>query len=421
MFANPAPPAYPGYSVPQYAPQIQTVSSQPQIINNVQVAPPPVVVPQPQIINNIQMAQPAPVGPLSPLPVIYYSTLLCLGLPANLLTVLVLSQLLSRRQKSSYIYLLALAAADILVLFLVVFVDFLLEDFLLGAPLPGAMRQAVLVLEFSALHTSVWVAVPLTVDRYVAVCYPLRYHAVSYPARTRRVITGVYLGCLLSAAPYLWWPDLWQGLSGRDGDPPWGRMEANRTERSREEAEAHKTVWQHVLVWAHCLTVYVAPCSVFFTLNAAIVRRLRSRRQLRLKGLSTGRTTAILLAVTSVFVVLWAPRTAMILYRLYAPSHVAGPAPAHLLHLLVDVANMLALLNTAVNFFLYCFISKRFRLAAAGTLRALRRCRRQPPTFYASHALSVSSSPWISPANSQRVKMFVYQYDKNGRPVCISP
>ncbi|XP_076133777.1 putative G-protein coupled receptor 139 [Alosa pseudoharengus] len=360
--------------------------------------------------------------PLRPLPVIYYSTLLCLGLPANLLTVLVLSQLMSRRQKSSYIYLLALAAADILVLLLVVFVDFLLEDFLLRAPLPAVLRDVVQVLEFWALHTSVWVAVPLTVDRYVAVCHPLRYPSISYPARTRRVIAAVYVGCLLTAAPYLWWPDLWRGLSavGRAGGALGAR---NASELVLDGTQAHRTVGQHALVWTHCLTVYAAPCSVFFALNAAIVRRLRSRThshgRLRLRGLATGRTTAILLAVTSMFAILWAPRTALLLYRLYAPQP-QSPHSARLLHLLADVANMLALLNTGVNFFLYCFISKRFRAVAASALRALPRCRPPPPPFYAGHAISASSSPWISPANSQRVRMFVYQYDKHGRPVCIS-
>uniref|UniRef100_A0A4W5N2N7 G protein-coupled receptor 139 n=1 Tax=Hucho hucho TaxID=62062 RepID=A0A4W5N2N7_9TELE len=333
--------------------------------------------------------------PLGPLPVIYYSALLCLGLPANILTVIILSQLVLRRQKSSYNYLLALAAADILVLLLIVFVDFILEDFILGAPLPPSLNKAVQVLEFSSIHTSIWITVPLTVDRYIAVCHPLKYHSISYPARTRRVIMGVYMGCLVSAVPYYWWPELWHGSSS-------------------------SSAAQHVLVWVHCATVYLLPCSVFFSLNAMIVRKLQRRRScFRLRGYSTGKTTAILLAITSVFAVLWAPRTVVILYHLYtAPP--ASPGPARLLHLLTDVANMLALLNTGVNFFLYCFISKRFRTMAATVLRTLFRCRKQPPPFYAGHNFSITSSPWISPANSHCIKMLVYQYDKNGKPICIS-
>ncbi|KAM3864280.1 putative G-protein coupled receptor 139 [Diretmus argenteus] len=350
--------------------------------------------------------------PLGPLPVIYYSILLCLGLPANILTVIILSQLVLRRQKSSYNYLLALAAADILVLVLIVFVDFLLEDFILGAPLPPSLNQAVQVLEFSSIHTSIWITVPLTVDRYIAVCHPLRYHTVSYPARTRRVILAVYIGCLLSAAPYYWWPQLWHSLPGVGGGS--GADDGGGGEGSRSN------VAQHVLVWAHCATVYLLPCTVFFSLNAVIVRKLRRRRScFRLRGYSTGKTTAILLAITSIFAVLWAPRTLMILYHFYSPAPTSQGA-GRLLHLLTDLANMLALLNTGVNFFLYCFISKRFRGMAANVLRALFRCRKEPPPFYASHNFSITSSPWISPANSHCIKMLVYQYDKNGKPICIS-
>ncbi|TWW69983.1 putative G-protein coupled receptor 139 G(q)-coupled orphan receptor GPRg1 G-protein-coupled receptor PGR3, partial [Takifugu flavidus] len=347
--------------------------------------------------------------PLGPLPVIYYSALLCLGLPANILTVIILSQLVMRRQKSSYNYLLALAAADILVLLLIVFVDFILEDFILATPLPPSLNSAVQVLEFSSIHTSIWITVPLTIDRYIAVCHPLRYHTVSYPARTRKVIFVVYIGCLLSAAPYYWWPELWHSLPGT-GEGGGGAGGGNR-----------RTVAQQILVWAHCITVYFLPCTVFFSLNAVIVHKLRRRRSccFRLRGYSTGKTTAILLAITSIFAVLWAPRTLMILYHFYSPPP-ASQGAGRLLHILTDLANMLALLNTGVNFFLYCFISKRFRGMAANVLRALVHCRKQPQPFYASHNFSITSSPWISPANSHCIKMLVYQYDKNGKPICIS-
>ncbi|ELW67701.1 probable G-protein coupled receptor 139 [Tupaia chinensis] len=337
-------------------------------------------------------------------PVVYYSFLLCLGLPANILTVIILSQLVARRQKSSYNYLLALAAADILVLFFIVFVDFLLEDFILNMQMPQVPNKIIEVLEFSSIHTSIWITVPLTIDRYIAVCHPLKYHTVSYPARTRKVIVSVYITCFLTSIPYYWWPNIW-------------------TE------DYISTSMHHVLIWIHCFTVYLVPCSIFFILNSIIVYKLRRKSNFRLRGYSTGKTTAILFTITSIFATLWAPRIIMILYHLYG----APIQNRWLVHIVSDVANMLALLNTAINFFLYCFISKRFRTMAGGphkrrsrsgapaTLKAFFKCQKQPVQFYTNHNFSITSSPWISPANSHCIKMLVYQYDKNGKPIKVSP
>ncbi|XP_029813701.1 probable G-protein coupled receptor 139 [Manacus vitellinus] len=311
---------------------------------------------------------------------------------ANILTVIILSQLVARRQKSSYNYLLALAAADILVLFFIVFVDFLMEDFILNKQMPQVLDKIIEVLEFSSIHTSIWITVPLTIDRYIAVCHPLKYHTVSYPARTRKVIVSVYITCFLTSIPYYWWPNIWI-------------------------EDYISTSMHHVLIWVHCFTVYLVPCSIFFILNSIIVYKLRRKSNFRLRGYSTGKTTAILFTITSIFAILWAPRIIMILYHLY----VSPINNSWVVHIVSDIANMLALLNTAINFFLYCFISKRFRTMAAATLKAFFKCQKQPVQFYTNHNFSITSSPWISPANSHCIKMLVYQYDKNGKPIKISP
>ncbi|XDC67495.1 hypothetical protein R6Z07M_018677 [Ovis aries] len=344
------------------------------------------------VANSSQSWSPGSACGLGFVPVVYYSLLLCLGLPANILTVIILSQLVARRQKSSYNYLLALAAADILVLFFIVFVDFLLEDFILNMQMPQVPDKIVEVLEFSSIHTSIWITVPLTIDRYIAVCHPLKYHTLSYPARTRKVIVSVYVTCFLTSIPYYWWPNLW-------------------TE------DYISTSMHHVLIWIHCFTVYLVPCFIFFILNSIIVYKLRRKSNFRLRGYSTGKTTAILFTITSIFATLWAPRIIMILYHLYG----APIQNRWLVHVMSDVANMLALLNTAINFFLYCFISKRFRTMAAATLKAFFKCQKQPVQFYTNHNFSITSSPWISPANSHCIKMLVYQYDKNGKPIKVSP
>ncbi|KAM4525378.1 putative G-protein coupled receptor 142 [Odontesthes bonariensis] len=272
------------------------------------------------------------------IPVIYYSVLLCVGVPVNVLTAVALSRLASRTKKALYYYLLAVTGSDILSQLFIIFVGFLLETAVFHRDVPELLLHSVSAAEFAANHASIWSTVPLTVDRYVALCHPLLHRQISYPARARRIILAVLALSLASGVPFFWWSDVW-----RSARPP--------------------TPLDAVLVWTHVTIIYFLPCSIFLVLNSLIIRtlRLRQRRQPRQEERGPhrrlGKTTAMLLAITSVFSVLWAPRTAVIIYHLYVSS-------VHRdwrVHLAYDLANMLAMLNTAVNFFLYCFVSKPFR------------------------------------------------------------
>lgn len=239
-----------------------------------------------------------------------------------------LARLAARTRKPSYCYLLALTASDIVTQVVIVFVGFLLQR---AVPVPRAVVHTAHILEFAAIHASVWIAVLLTADRYSALCHPLHHRAASSPGRTRRDIAIVLGAALLTGIPFYWWLDVW-----RDPDPP--------------------STLDEALKWAHCLTVYFIPCGVFLVTNSAIVCRLRRRGP---SGLHTrlGKSTAILLGLTTLFTFLWAPRIFVMLYHLYV-------APVHRdwrVHLALDVANMVAMLHTVVNFGLYCFVSKTFR------------------------------------------------------------
>ncbi|XP_010284280.1 PREDICTED: LOW QUALITY PROTEIN: probable G-protein coupled receptor 142, partial [Phaethon lepturus] len=143
--------------------------------------------------------------------------------PVNILTAMALSRLATRTKKSSYWYLLS------------------------------AFIHTVNVLEFTANHASIWVTVLLTMDRYVALCHPLRYRAISHPQRTRKIIAAgfaiiaaVFAVALATGIPFYWWLDVW-----RDADPP--------------------TALDTVLKWVHCVTIYFLPCSIFLATNSIII------------------------------------------------------------------------------------------------------------------------------------------------------
>uniref|UniRef100_A0A673WTQ3 G protein-coupled receptor 142 n=1 Tax=Salmo trutta TaxID=8032 RepID=A0A673WTQ3_SALTR len=276
-------------------------------------------------------------------PVIYYSSLLCVGVPGtlNILTAVALSRLAARTKKAMHVYLLALTGSDILSQLFIIFVGFLLETAVFHR-LPAQIPD-----KFAANHASIWATVPLTVDRYVALCHPLLHRQISYPARAWRIITVVFFLALLSGIPFFWWSDMW-----RVARPP--------------------TSLDSALIWTHVTIIYFLPCSIFLVLNLLIIHRLQARqRQVPCqdeRGGSgarlapqrrLGKSTAMLLAITSAFAILWAPRTIVVIYHLY----VSSVHKDWRVHLAYDLSNMLAMLNTAVNFFLYCFVSKPFRAA----------------------------------------------------------
>nr|XP_033816840.1 probable G-protein coupled receptor 142 [Geotrypetes seraphini] len=265
-------------------------------------------------------------------PVIYYSALLCLGLPANVLTAIALSRLFTKTRKSSYCYLLALTTSDILTQVFIVFVGFILQTAILQRQVPNAFIQTVSILEFASNHASIWITVVLTMDRYVALCRPLQYRRLSYPERTKKIILLVFMAALITGIPFYWWSDVW-----RNSNPP--------------------NTLDKILMWGHCFIIYFIPCTIFLITNSVIIQNLRKRKKCNGYQLHVGKTTAILLAITTVFAILWAPRTFTIICHMY----VSTVNKDWKVHLAMDISNMLALLNTDVNFFLYCFVSQQFR------------------------------------------------------------
>ncbi|CAL8304504.1 unnamed protein product [Lota lota] len=330
------------------------------------------------------------------IPVVYYSALLCVGVPVNILTAVVLSRLARRTKKTLYYYLLAVTGSDILTQLFIIFVGFLLETAVFHREVPALLLHSVSAAEFAANHASIWSTVPLTVDRYVALCHPLLHRRISYPERARRVIAAVLTLSVASGVPFFWWSDVW-----RSSRPP-SPLDA-------------------ALIWTHVVLIYFLPCSIFLVLNSLIIHTLRAshrrqqrdqqqeqagggggggghedtgpqqsapQQQQRRRRRRLGKTTAMLLAITSAFTVLWAPRTAVVIYHLYVSSvHVDWRV-----HLAYDLSNMLAMLNTAVNFFLYCFVSRPFRATVRDVLllpwgpgpRCRRALRRPPAPAHAS-------------------------------------
>ncbi|KAJ8352105.1 hypothetical protein SKAU_G00235810 [Synaphobranchus kaupii] len=159
------------------------------------------------------------------IPIIYYSALLCVGVPVNVLT-----------------------AVAFVALF-IVFVGFLLETAVFHRKVPALLlhhRQRARVRRQPRRR----------LDRRAANGGPLRGAvppaappADQLPRGARgRIVAGVFTLALASGVPFFWWTDLW-----REGGAPTGR--------------------DTVLIWAHVTIIYFLPCAIFLVLNSLIVLR----------------------------------------------------------------------------------------------------------------------------------------------------
>lgn len=117
----------------------------------------------------------------------------------------------------------------------------------------------------------------------------------------RWIIAIVLFLALLSSVSFFWWSDML---------PP--------------------TSLDSALKWTHVTIIYFLPCSIFLVLNLLILRRLGARQRQapcqeecggggpQLAWLwRLGKSPAMLLAINSMFAILWDPRTLVVIYHLY--------------------------------------------------------------------------------------------------------
>ena len=89
-----------------------------------------------------------------------------------------------------------------------------------------------------AANTSVWLTVTFTVERYIAVCHPIRGRMLCTESRARRVIVAVYLICFMTtlSTPFEW-------AVQESTDPATNITKARITPSSLGEDEIYQTYY----------------------------------------------------------------------------------------------------------------------------------------------------------------------------------
>uniref|UniRef100_A0A7E4UWH7 G_PROTEIN_RECEP_F1_2 domain-containing protein n=1 Tax=Panagrellus redivivus TaxID=6233 RepID=A0A7E4UWH7_PANRE len=161
--------------------------------------------------------------------------------------------------------------------------------------------------------------------------------------------------------PYMWHP------TGKCANAfPSNTSETIFTITIKKSALDHKCQKFKYNLWATGMLFKVIPCVLLMVLSCSLMMKLRDadrkRQQLLVsnsdnKRITSDRTTAMLLTILVVFIATEFPQGILALLNAVYTTDVH-----HYIYLtLGDVLDLLSLVNSSVNFVLYCLISSRYR------------------------------------------------------------
>lgn len=312
----------------------------------------------------------------------YASLLVCLfGSVANILNIAVLT----RREMSSptNAILTGLAVADLLVM--LEYIPFACHMYLPQRPRRErySFGWALFVLLHShfsqACHTiSIWLTVTLAVWRYIAVAYPQRNREWCGMQRTIIAIASGYILCPILCIPLYLAFNIEPKVSLLDDDgntaTPNSTVTYNVTlyfVNLSEIGRAKDNLLIDINFWMYSVVIKIIPCIALTVLSLRLICALMDTKRRREKLTSgsrkstrvmekerqTDRTTRMLLAVLLLFLITEFPQGILGLLSVLLGQEFFRQCYVKF----GDVMDILALINSAINFILYCAMSRQFR------------------------------------------------------------
>ncbi|XP_018921688.1 nociceptin receptor [Cyprinus carpio] len=277
--------------------------------------------------------------------VVVYLIVCVVGLVGNCLVMYVIIRY-TKMKTATNIYIFNLALADALVLATLPFQG---TDVILGFwPFGLALCKAVVAIDYYNMFTSVFTLTIMSVDRYIAVCHPVRSLTVRTPLRAKLINVAVWV---LASAVGL--PVMIMGQVEEEKDV-YGAECILNLPKPREH-------WWPVFVICVFLFSFLIPVVIISVCYGLMVRRLHSVRLLsgsREKDRNLRRITYMVLSVVAAFVLCWMP--VQVLALIQALGHVdLGTSQASMAAMHFCIA--LGYANSCLNPVLYAFLDENFK------------------------------------------------------------
>ncbi|XP_023220826.1 sex peptide receptor-like [Centruroides sculpturatus] len=290
----------------------------------------------------------------------YLSLIVCVfGISANILNIVVLTR--KSMISPTNAILTGLAVADMLVMFS--YLPFAIHNYI-RTDLPKAEKYSYGWAVFTLFHAhftvvfhtiSIWLTVTVAIWRYMAVSCPATNLNWGSMIRAKYAILNIYVNCVVFCIP------MYLTFTVRE-------IEENRiliyNVDFSEIAKEKNGLLQKVNFWIFSVLTKLVPCVALTGLSFGLIRVLYQAdlRKQRLKNRvesdrSCDRTTRMLLVVLLLFLLTEFPSGILALL-----SGILGESFFHQVYLnFGEVMDILALINSAINFIIYCSMSRQFR------------------------------------------------------------
>lgn len=300
----------------------------------------------------------------------YISVVVCVfGIVANIANIVVLNK--KHMRTSTNVILKWLAVADLCTM--MEYVPFALKFYVFKDPVIenlyvrsySWMCYLLFHANFSiTMHSiSIWLTIMLAIFRFLYIFFPAKGSIYCSLEHAKFVIMSVYVSAVLVCIPnYI--SNYWREVTTNVGNEP--NVTLYTFDQRRDG------VFQMIFdlnYWVQSILIKLVPCFLLTVLTIILISALRRahRHHVQLKSQGMGkadvdshhehiRTTTMLLAVVILFLVTELPQGILTLLMIFMEDlHTEVYSP------LGDILDIAALMNNAINFVLYCTMSKQFR------------------------------------------------------------
>ncbi|GFT38647.1 FMRFamide receptor [Nephila pilipes] len=287
--------------------------------------------------------------------------IMIIGVIGNTITIFIMTQ--RRMRSSTNWYLAALAIFDM---------SYLIFSFLLSFQHYPHIHDAqfylywrfwpyMLTITDASSNSSIWITVTFTIERYIAVCHPMKGKVICTESRAKKMIIIVFLLCF-----FITLPTAFEWIILEKVDPV-----TNATQIQVDYSDlGNNPVYVTVYYWVISVLFVFIPLLLLAFFNAFLIKSVhssKSRRKTMTRRRDTGdqstqesKITVMLIAVVILFLVCQLPTAVILLYKAF--HHVEhGSNEDLLLRGLGNIFNFLVAVNAAGNFVLYCLLSQKYR------------------------------------------------------------